>query len=377
MEKHRVIFWFDYPPKVEKGSFNRFTEIWPKEVIYVILNDLRKERKDIHWDDDQYGNARLIKLYESDHVEEEIKKIFSEFKDDIHILNGFNTPIVLKIKKYIFNERVKSVLFTERPVYTGNWVERQIKKILLRFKYTRLCKEYSPHISALLPLGQQGCKEYIKCKFPKGKIFNFMYCPPLIDLSSQRDVMVHSPLRFLYVGRFYYKTKGTDVLMKAVKYLKGSWKLDMAGGYGSDSEDVKGIISQYSQINYLGMWDSVQVVKNMQDYDVVIIPSKADGWNLLVNEALHSGIGIITSDQAVSQEVIQNKNAGIIFKSGNYKQLAYEMNKTIDNPERVLEWMQNGKKLTSKINDVVVGKYFCDIINNVFYNGERPQCPWL
>ena len=373
-----VVFWFDNPPKVEKGAFNSFSKIWNGEVLYVISHDFRQERKIANWNDGDYGKARVIPLYEVCDRQQVISDIFEKYKDAIHIANGFDTPIMKEIKHLMFNKKRKALLFTERPVFIGPWVIKQIKEIALRVKYAMLCREYEPYIKAILPLGKQGMDIYRQCGFPKDRIYNFMYCPQLSDLSNQRNVSVGNPIRFLYVGRFFYMTKGTDVLMKALPYLRGNWSLDMAGGYGLNANDVIKQINNNPNVKYLGVWDSTRVVSNMQSYDVVVVPSKADGWNLLINEALHAGIAVITSDEAVSHEVIEKYNAGLIFNSNHPKKLAACMQYAIDHPEAVQKWMQNGRGVAKIIGSDAIGKYFNDIIEFEFYcKGDKPQCPWL
>lgn len=372
-----VIFWFDRPPLVEKGAFNYFTRIWNGDTYYVLLNGHRAERKSANWDDSSFGDAKVLRLYNYERPDTVLRDFVSEHKDAIHVLNGFDTDIVKLIKPYLFREHSKMILFSERPAITGDLVERFIRKILLQIKYSKLAKEYLPHVSAFLPMGRQGVAAFRKCGIPESKLFEFMYCPELENISELRDISVHEPIKFLYVGRFYYKTKGTDVLMRALRYLKGSWTLDMAGGYGKNAEEVKNLIRQYDNVRYVGVWDSHAVVKNMQNYDVIVVPSKADGWNLLVNEALHAGISIISSDQAVSHEVLTNDiNAGI-FKSNDHLQLAAQMQKLIDDPSIVMDRMQKSRCIVSKINQETVGKYFTSIIEYTFFDGERPSCPWL
>lgn len=379
MEKDRtVIFWFDYPPKVEKGAFNSFSHQWEGNVYYVFSHDFRQERKAANWDDGDFGKAKIITLYETEDRNIVIRSLFEKYPNAIHIANGFDTPIMKEIKPLFFKEGRKALLFTERPVLTGSWWMRIVRKIALRIKYTLLCREYKPYVRAILPLGKQGVYIFKQCGFPSDKIYNFMYCPQLKNISALRNFTVSKPIRFLYVGRFFYLTKGTDILMKAIRYLKGDWLLDMVGGYGANAEDVKRQIYQNPHVSYLGIWDSTQVVKNMQNYDVVVVPSKADGWNLLINEALHAGISVITSDEAVSHEVIEKYKAGIVFRAYKPKKMAECMQYAIDNPEEVVKWMKNGRGVAEIIGCDNIGKYFKDIIEYEFYDsGLKPVCPWL
>lgn len=376
MKKDELIFWFDTPPKVEVGAFNILSKTWPNKVIYVILDDLRQERKNAGWDDCDYANAEIIKLFDLDDKEKTIQGIFLDYPNAIHIGNGFDTPIMKMVKTTIFSKNYRFLLFTERPAPIGAGLNLLARRIYQFFKYSKLCHEYRKHTDVLLPLGQQGVHAYRICGFPINKIYPFLYCPQLIK--TNKPSKNNNPIKFVYVGRFYFPTKGTDVLLNAVPLLHGNWDLSFAGGYGANSEEVIKFIEKTPNVHYLGTWKSNEVVNNLIDYDVAIVPSTADGWNLIVNEAIHAGIAVISSDQAVSHEVLNKSKSGFVFKSRDYKSLAKCMQNLIDNPSLLPELKNNAINFANYIDDVRIGKYLEDIINYTFYNeGDKPMCPWI
>src|SRR5690606_20486483 len=111
---------------------------------------------------------------------------------------------------------------------------------------------------------------------------------------------VKYPIKLLYVGRFSKYTKGTDVLIKSLSNIRNdNWKIDFVGGYGDHKKTVIKWIKENKNANFLGHWNSLDVCKKMQSYDICIVPSKFDGWNVLVNEALRANIGVICTEEAV------------------------------------------------------------------------------
>ncbi|WP_446773583.1 glycosyltransferase family 4 protein [Macellibacteroides fermentans] len=376
MNKDELIFWFDTPPKVEVGAFNALSKIWPNKVIYVILNDLRQERKKAGWDDSDYANAEVIKLFSESDQQNIINKLITEYPNAIHVGNGFDTPIMKIVKYRIFSENCKFLLFTERPAPIGKGIKLFARKVYQFFKYSKLCREYRKHTDILLPLGHQGARAYQLCGFPKSKIYPFLYCPQLKKAKTSSNI--HKPLKFVYVGRFFYPTKGTDVLLKAIPCLHGDWDVSFAGGYGANSDEVISFIEIYPNVHYLGTWQSNEVVDNLANFDVAIVPSTADGWNLIVNEAIHAGVVVISSDQAVSHEVLEKSKSGFVFKSRDYIQLSKLMQGLIDSPDKVPQLKKNALVFADTISDSNIGHYLADILNYTFYNeGDRPVCPWI
>ena len=98
----------------------------------------------------------------------------------------------------------------------------------------------------------------------------------------------------------------------------------------------------------------------------------------MVNEAIHAGVGVIVSDEAVSDEVISTSNAGMVVKANNTQQLAQAMQLVINDPELCVKWKQNARNFVANISTETVGCYLISILRYIFYHqGERPRCPWL
>lgn len=378
MKKGSIYFWFDSPPKVGKGAFNYIANNWPEPVYFVFNNDFRAERKESNWNDGNFGKACIIELYKEENAKKTIHDIFTSHQEDIHIVNGFNSMIMRKIKHKVRLNGTLLIVLSERPDQMGNLFERGVRDVYFYLKYRWLHFQFKPFVKAFLPLGQLGKNTFRKYGWNEEIMYPFMYNPQLEDISDKSEKIAHQPLRFLYVGRFYYKTKGVDVLMKATECLRGDWTLDLVGGYGLNANDVMKWAEKKENVRYIGRWDSIKVTVNMQQYDVVVIPTKYDGWNLLVNEGLHAGIAVITTDEAVSHEVIKKSQAGKIVKANDSFELAKAMQFAIDNPLQVVEWKRNAQNFVPLIATPTVGKYMLDIINFAIYNeGKRPICPWI
>lgn len=372
-----IFFWFDSPPKVGKGAFNYVADNYPGPVHYVFNNDFRDERKVTKWDDGDYGKAHIHLLYKEKNEQTAIADIFRTHAHDIHIINGFSSLITKKIKPFIVTSGMEIGFLSERPVLMGNWLEHHLRRLYFWWKYSSLRRTYIHNTKVVMPLGMLGVKTFARYGWPTDMMFPFMYNPILTRIIPE-SYMVHKPVRFLYVGRFFYKTKGVDTLMKSIKHLRGEWTLDLVGGYGKNAQEVITWAEAHPQVQYLGSWASSSIVSNLADYDVVIIPSKYDGWNLLVNEALHAGVGTIATNQTTSHEVIEESAAGMVIKADSPCSLANAMQSIVDNPQTVIEWKQRATRFCPNISTEQVGKYLLDIINYSFKNiGSRPICPWI
>lgn len=377
MMKDNIYFWFDSPPKVGKGAFNHIANCWPNQVYFVFNNDFRDERKAAGWNDGNFGKANIISLFNEADSDNVVANIFLHDPDAIHFVNGLTTNIMHRIKKYLPLINKKIFVMSERPDFVGGYFEKIARVIYFHLKYRFLYYRFSQYVAALLPLGKMGVNTFRKYGWEKEKMYPFMYNPLLPILEPNPNIKVKRELKFLYIGRFYYKTKGVDILMKATQYLKGDWSLDMVGGYGANAEEVIEWASKTPNVHYQGIWDSNSIVQKMRDYDVVCVPTKYDGWNLLINESIHAGIGIISTDEAVSHEVIEKSQSGLVVKAGNIKAFAKAMQYAIDNHDIVEQWKLKAIEGIHLISSDAVGQYLYDIINyEMYHEGNRPICPW-
>lgn len=376
--RNELIFWFDQPPHVSKGAFNYVSKHWGNKVIFIADHEFPEHRKLIGWDDGQYGAAEMVYLSKQENPDEYIKSIFEQYPNAVHVMNGFFSTIESKISPYVKKDNCKLAVHTERPfIVRKPETFRQIcKNIWLPIKYKRKHHEYKNYVKALIPLGRRACDLFETAGWSEDTMFSFMYCPLLNKLPTQEPT-VSTPLKFLYVGRF--DKKRMKPLQKAIENLHvDTWHLDMVGGYGNYAEEMKAWIEAQKNVSFLGKWDSSIVGEKMQEYDVYLLASKADGWNAQLNEVVNSGMAAIVTDESVSDELISASNSGIVVSTSNWKEFANAMEKAINNPDLVRTWKKNAIAYRHRIQGDIVGEYFMDILDYTFFGKtDRPQCPWL
>ena len=378
MGKKKVVIWFLEPPKAEKGAYNYLTENWGADVIYIIDNDLPNYRKERAWDDGGFGKATVIRLWCYKDKDNIIKELCAKYKDDIHILAGFVFNLPKTASKYLIKQKSALGVFTERPTFTGGKLELLLRHIHSWLKYRAIYWKYNKHVDFVLPLGYKALKNFNNYGWPLAKLYNFMYNPNIPDRYVSKPLGENSEVKFVYIGRFCNKTKGVDTLLAACKGLKGKWSLDLIGGYGPHAEITIEEAEKMSNVNYIGSWKANDVIKNLGDYDIAVVPSKYDGWNLLPNEAIHAGIGCIVSNEAVSDELITSSGSGEVFTACKAKELRIIMQKAVNNHNIVNEWKKAASDFVDNISENTVGAYLIAILNHVYGNSnQRPDCPWL
>lgn len=368
-----IIFWFDNPPGISRGVFNEVSNLWEGKCFYIAVKDTRAERKAINWDEGGYGKAELIILEKQQNPTVFIGDFINKHKSDIHVFTGYK-GLSQKYMNHLIKIGSKDIyIWAEGPITYG-----LKRKIIVNVLHGYYALHYRNKIKAMLPLGKNGVNIYHSLGWYEEKLFPFLYLPlSNTEICYDRRVC-HHKIRFIYVGRFS-RTKGLKILMDACDILgDGNWTLDLVGGYGELADQVHEWIRNKENINFLGKWDINEVESKIQNYDVCIVPSAFDGWNVTVNKAINAHIGVITTDAAGSNDMVEASGAGIVVSAGDARELASAMRAAINDHAMVEEWKRKAGEYISSWNETDCAKYFIDIIQ--YTKGElqeKPEAPWL
>ncbi len=374
-----LIFWRNNPMDVNLGVFDYLLKNWPGKIMVVSQKGYSDERKKCGWGTEENSGYDFFVLEDMENPEKFEETFIEENKDAIHVFAGLRGRMAERIKKLKkIRKNPNIVIIAERPAVYSGGIKGKIAGWLRYILYFFIAMKHSRGIKAFLAMGERGVAQYAAYGFNRKKMFQYMYCPvyPKIERKERKNL---DEVRFLYIGRFDRKNKGIDLLMKAADSIsdKSNWRLDLVGGYGEYAEETIAWANGTPNVNFVGKWNFDEVCQNMAEYDVCIVPSRYDGWNLSPNQAICSGIAAIVSDQASSDELIKYSGAGIVFKAGNVKLLKAAMERIINNSEELEEFKNRTGSYVESISPETVGKYLMDIFHYVLSDGkEKPECPW-
>lgn len=375
-----LVIWVNSPPHVERGAFAYLEEHWSRRVIYAVLGELRAERKAMRWGDDADTSRAVFRERGSDSIEQFCAEVLREYPDAFHLVAGLSSvtgSALARIVRLTPPERI--AVFSERPGAYGPLAKRLAGRLFVPIKYAVLVRIYRNRVGLLLPLGQTGVETFSLYGWPKEKLASFMYCPSPREGASTPLRDHTGPVRFIYVGRLSRFTKGTDVLLQAVDRLRGDWNLTIVGGHGDLVDAVKSWAATKRNVHVAGAATPKEVRDALNHHDVCVVPSRFDGWNVVVNEALQAGRGVIVTDEAVSHELIDASGAGLVVRARSALRLADAMQQVIDDPSLVSTWGDLAVRYAPLIAPATVGRYLFDVLQTVALRSPAPRyrAPWL
>lgn len=140
------------------------------------------------------------------------------------------------------------------------------------------------------------------------------------------------------VARIQPKKKGQDILINAIKIVKESYpnvRCYFAGGYEEKDKNDMNILEKLikenqldKNITFLGSIDNVP--EFLGKIDLFVLPSRQEGFGLVVVEAMAARVPVIASNIDGPKEIIGDNKYGTLFECENHIDLA---NKIISNIE--------------------------------------------
>ncbi|MFB6181789.1 MAG: glycosyltransferase [Candidatus Magasanikbacteria bacterium] len=230
-----------------------------------------------------------------------------------------------------------------------SWAKRIVRRVLKN--YSDIYTAPSKAVQRYMNLNYGVAKENIEVISHGIELSKFLRTEPF---------MYHIPLRFLILGRLDVQ-KGVDRALDAFGQLKNKeWKLDIVGE-GDQFSNIKRKVKEKSLKNRVGLWDSTKdVVSEYNSHDVVVVPSRWEGFGLVALEAMASGKVVIASDVDGLSEFITNGETGFLFDQDNpIESLKDKIEFVLENKEKSIEVAENAR-LHAKNNfgiDQMVEKY--------------------
>ncbi|WP_209332782.1 glycosyltransferase [Lunatimonas salinarum] len=368
--KNKALFITNMPVQHQVELFDELTKFNHKiEVIYTrflsagrsweinpnSFNHKSLILKEIRIKDHWYFNYELIKV---------ISKII---KSDIIIIGqyaSFTMQIAMYVsfllrKKLIFwSEPISGVEYEERKLISNVGLSSFFRKIaLVPVKY--FCQQ-------LWAIGDNAVKSFEKLE-PCGEIKKYYYYSDLSRFYNlyKNDTFdnINDKIIFLFAGSLSIR-KGIDLVISANEILHNNGHNNfevLVAGSGPLEESLKN--NNNGNLKFLGFVPQKGIELLYHKCDVLLFPSRYDGWGMSLVEALASGMPVISTTKVGAAVELLNEKNGIMIEELSPKHTADSMAFFIANKSLLKNYISNCIE-TSKIVHVDAGvKLFNELIN--------------
>jgi glycosyltransferase involved in cell wall biosynthesis len=193
--------------------------------------------------------------------------------------------------------------------------------------------------TGIAAIGRWAQRDYEE-RFPGVPVFNIPYhCSLAAFRDAPRPPREVGNVTFLFCGQMIAR-KGLDHLLAAFASIPPNARLLLVGREAELPALLEKLPAEdRERIVYAGFQPPETLPAYFARADVFVLPSRYDGWGVVVNQALGAGLPILVSDQVgAGYDLVTAGENGDIFRAGDVPDLADKMRTFTTNPERCAVW---------------------------------------
>jgi glycosyltransferase involved in cell wall biosynthesis len=188
-----------------------------------------------------------------------------------------------------------------------------------------------------------GASDDYRRRFPAVRHFSIPYYCNLKPFVAARANPGHSPhTTFLFCGQMI-RRKGIDLLLQAferlcqknlpVRLLLVGREAELPAWLAALPSEVR------AQVEYAGFQPPEKLPAYFSRADVFILPSRYEGWGVVVNQALGAGLPLLCSDAVgAGYDLIEEGVNGTRFPAGSVEAIEQKMEALIKTPGLIKAW---------------------------------------
>jgi glycosyltransferase involved in cell wall biosynthesis len=313
----KLCIWTRIPNHYQRAFMDALGKICDLRTVYFA--GISADRVALGWSDAVPLSTLEIRC---DSLEAALEAI-PDWKSRIHIVPGYGGLFQRNLARYLTAHSVPWADWSESSTPGFRWYGR----LPVKLWWTRLLGKGALGSFAI---GSQAEDDFVRRGIHRSKISYLPYVSAPFERSVEPDAATMSfkagRRSFLFLGTLGHR-KGVDLLLRAAApVLRNApeWTLILVGNDTSDSKYGKlaKTLQLSAQTFFRGPVSPSQIGAIIKTADVVVLPSRYDGWGLVVNEALNGGLAVIASDKCgASRDLIVPGYNGFRVKAGDRSDL--------------------------------------------------------
>ncbi|MBP5599728.1 MAG: glycosyltransferase family 4 protein [Lachnospiraceae bacterium] len=250
------------------------------------------------------------------------------FNPEFMIINGYVGREQESAIRYCKKNRIPYAIESDTPLrIPSNPLKAAIKKILLNKRLNnKLCYGFAggtPQKENFIYYGISEDRCFIMPMSVSKKRFEEEVNKLPAKEELKKDNNLTDKKVFLYAGRLA-EEKNVELLLKAFKKIEAKDAALLILGAGAENADLIAYVSknQMQNVYFKGHVFFPEIVKYYKMADCFVLPSKAEPWGLVVNEAMSVGLPVILSSAVgCAKDLLKDNKNGFFFESENEEDL--------------------------------------------------------
>lgn len=368
----RIFFWQNMPSHHQVGSLDFLASIWGAPVTGVWCSDISEFRRKQGWTPAPRHALADIFL-PAQEWQAAVEEVVDANPEAIHVFSGIGAygPVTHALRRLAARPSARIGLIVESPVMLG-W-RKWVRLIKTKVNYA----PYLQKIGVVFAMGSLGVDFYRRIGFAEKQLYPYLYQGEASPVSPRA---IGDEVRLAYVGQFNHR-KGTDILFDALLRIERTdWVLDLYGD-GPERERLQRLLAasrHAGRVCFKGTVPSFRLMSELGQNDLLLVPSRFDGWGMAVNEGLQMGLSVIVSSMAGSSDLVRASAAGAVYPVDSTRTLAAEIVRRLEDRALLRKEKALAAAYAPKVSPAVAGAYLSAVLRHVFLGeGARPSPDWL
>jgi glycosyltransferase involved in cell wall biosynthesis len=225
-----------------------------------------------------------------------------------------------------------------------------------------------PRIDAFLAVGKRNAEYYMAHGAPQEKVYGVPYAvdnaffQSKIDQAREKGEEIRTELGIesstpviIFVGKFIARKRPQDLIEAWARIAKNPGKIQKPAlvmvGDGPLLQDAKRQAEEkrLSGVHFVGFKNVTEIPAYYALADVFSIPSEAEPWGLVVNEALNAGLPIVATDEVgAAPDLVRENENGFIVPVGDIDATEQALRRILSDPETTRKMSERSLQLTEE-----------------------------
>ncbi len=346
----------------------------PDQTVTIVAeNELSERTRAMGWNAPDCSPARvLIRPTDAD-----VERLTESDPGQIavHLLNGLAN---VRLNQRVLPRLAKSGALVGLISETAD--NRGLLGLARRAKYRFDRRSVNQNLDFILAMGQLGVKWFESAGYDSSHIFPFAYVTERPSRTSEGSREGNAPgtFRMVYLGRILRLKDGVTAIRALKRVSVNNWQFDVIGD-GPDLGRWKRVAAENGvsgKIRFCPTVDNAMIGNLLHHADLLLLPSRKDGWGAVVNEALMSGVPVVCSDNCGAADLLREPWRGSTFKAGSVESLRGVLNGWIKCGKRTDESSARIREWSSVLEGPQAARYLIDVVAYMQTGGLRPSPPW-
>jgi glycosyltransferase involved in cell wall biosynthesis len=372
-----LTIWMNMPSFHQDDLFASLAASGEVELRVIFANELTAERQQLGWN----AGARqyTYRTLRSPYALMEAANIARRERDRLHIINGIWAEpafaIALTTLKLMGS---RFVIHSESPD------DLQRRTALRRLRRAAFGQWIAHSATGILAISHFAADFYRELGCTDEQLYPFGYFRDRPDCATAiREAANLAQIEIVFAGQLTHR-KGVDLLLDAMRPLLaeyGGLRLTLIGDGDQRAalEAQAAVFGFQDRIAFVGAMAAAEVQGRIAAAHLLALPSRWDGWGMVINEALSAGVPVAVSTQCGASDLIRQGVNGYLFRSENVQELRDCLRHFLNQPPAERRAMCRAARFTGdSVAADIAARYLIDCLKHMTgMSNDKPIAPWL